>query len=68
MLLFPGGIEADDADDSFVWLNGKVYAMAKFDRARLMAAVPANGAVELRVVGALKDNRYFSGADTVKIK
>ena len=42
--------------------------MAKFDRAKLMAAVPANGPVELRVVGGLKDNRYFSGADTVKIK
>jgi predicted outer membrane repeat protein len=67
MLLFPGGIEAT-TQTFLVWLNGKVYTMAKFDRAKLMEAVPTNGTVELRVVGALKDGRYFSGADTVKIK
>ncbi len=67
MLLFPGGIEAM-TQTLVPWLNGKIYAMAKFDRARLMAAVPMNGSVELRIVGGLTDGRYFSGADTVKIK
>lgn len=67
MLLFPGGIEAT-TQTTLTWLNGNIYAMAKFDRGKLMAAVPTNGAVELRVVGALKDGRYFSGADTVTIR
>jgi hypothetical protein len=67
MLLFPGGIEAT-TQTTMVWMNGAVYAIGRFDLARLLAAVTTNGDVELRVVGALKDNRYFSGADTIKIK
>jgi hypothetical protein len=67
MLLFPGGIPAT-TQTTMVWMNGAVYAIGRFDMAKLLAAVTTNGDVELRIVGALKDSRYFSGADTIKIK
>jgi hypothetical protein len=67
MLLFPGAIAAT-TQTTMVWMNGAVYAIGRFDMAKLLAAVTTDGDVELRVVGALKDDRYFSGADMVKIK
>lgn len=67
MLLFPGGIKSD-AQTTVVWRNGKILVLGRFDRADIMAAVPQNGPVEMRLVGRLKDGRYFSGADTVRIK
>jgi hypothetical protein len=66
-LLFPGGIKAE-SQSVFYWLNGRTLVLARFDKAKLMAAVPDNGTVELRVVGRLKNGRYFSGTDTVTIK
>lgn len=67
MLLFPGSIEAS-TQKTTVWLNGKTYAMGRFDADELLAAVTTNGATQLRVVGALKDGHYFSAAGTVTIK
>jgi hypothetical protein len=67
MLLFPGSIEAS-TQKTTVWLNGKTYAMGRFDADELLAAVTTNGATQLRVVGALKDGRYFSATGTVTIK
>lgn len=67
MLLFPGSVAAT-AQTTMVWMNGSVFAIARFDTAAVLAAVAANGDVELRIVGALRDDRYFSGADTIKIK
>jgi hypothetical protein len=67
MLLFPGSIEAT-TQKTTVWLNGKTYAWGKFSADELLAAVTTNGAAELRVVGVLKDGRYFSAAGTVTIK
>ena len=67
MLLFPGSVAAT-TQTTMVWMNGSVFAIARFDTAAVLAAVTANGDVELRIVGALRDDRYFSGADTIKIK
>jgi hypothetical protein len=67
MLLFPGGIEAT-TQSVVPWLGGQMFATAKFDAARLMAAVPANGPLEVRVVARLKGNQFISGMDTVRIK
>ena len=67
MLLFPGSIKAV-SQTAFVWFTGRTHVMARFNRAELMAAVPNNGPVELRLVGKLKDGQYFSGVDTVRIK
>jgi len=67
MLLFPGGARAQ-TQTTLVWLDGKTYAMAQFRAAELLAAVPENGTVEVRVVGRLKNGLYFGGTDTIKIR
>ncbi len=66
-LLFPGGVRAV-AQTAFTWLNDRAIVLLKFNRADIMAAVPDNGPVELRVVGRLKDGYFFSGVDAVRIK
>jgi len=65
--LFPGGIPAVK-QNAFVWLSGDTLVLGTFKRADLMAAVPANGRTELRVVGRLKDGQHFSAADHVTIE
>lgn len=67
VLLFPGGIKAE-SQSIFVWLTGQPVVMARFDRDDLMAAIPDNGRVELRLVGKFNSGQYFSGTDTVRIK
>jgi hypothetical protein len=67
LLLFPGGVKAV-SQSLFVWLTGQAVVMARFDRSTVMAAIPDNGRVELRVVGKFKNGQYFSGTDTVRIK
>ncbi|MGE5293490.1 MAG: hypothetical protein ACM3VT_01545, partial [Solirubrobacterales bacterium] len=67
ILLFPGSIEAT-TQKTTVWLNKRTYVTARFDAAKLLNVVTTSGAVELRVVGAFKDGRYFSAANTVTIK
>ncbi|MBA7664457.1 hypothetical protein ES703_72518 [subsurface metagenome] len=47
--------------------HGRVKAIALFDKAELMNAVPENGWVELNVVGKLESGQYFYGSDTVEI-
>jgi hypothetical protein len=66
-LLFPGGAKAV-AQTAFTWLNGRTIVLVKFNRADLMAAVPENGPVELRIVGRLTDGQYFSGVGMVSVK
>ena len=66
-LLFPGGVQAV-AQTAFTWLNGKAIVLLKFDRADIMAAVPDNGPIEMRVVGRLEDMYFFSGVDNVRIR
>ena len=66
-LLFPGAVQAV-SQTAFTWLNGKAIVLLKFDRADIMAAVPDNGSVEMRVVGRLKDMYFFSGVDNVRIR
>ena len=56
------------AQTAFSWLSGKAIVLVKFDRAEIMAAVPDNGPVEMRVVGRLKDMYFFSGVDNVRIR
>ena len=68
MRLFPGGIPAVKQSAAFVWLTGDTLVQSTFKRADVMAAVPTNGRTELRVVGRLKDGRYFSAADFATIQ
>jgi len=56
------------AQTAFTWLNGKAIVLLKFDRADIMAAVPDNGPIEMRVVGRLEDMYFFSGVDNVRIR
>ncbi|MBN1509241.1 MAG: right-handed parallel beta-helix repeat-containing protein [Sedimentisphaerales bacterium] len=65
--LFPGGIPAV-RQSAFVWLSGDSLAQGAFRRADVMAAIPTNGPTEIRIVGRLKDGKYFSAADTVTIE
>lgn len=67
MLLFPGAVAATK-QTTMVWMNGAVYAIARFEMPQVLDALTTDGQVELRLVGALKDDRYFSGTDTVTIK
>jgi hypothetical protein len=67
LLLFPGGISAVK-QSAFVWLSGDTMVLGTFKRADLMAAAPANGRTELRVVGRLKDGQHFSAVDYVTIE
>jgi len=67
LLLLPGNIKAA-AQSAFPWFHGQVLVLARFNRADLMAAVPANGPARLTVVGRLKDGTSFAGTDSVKIK
>lgn len=65
--LFPGGIPAV-GQSAFTWLTGETMVLGTFRRADIMAAIPTNGQVELRIVGRLKDGQYFSAADKVTIE
>jgi hypothetical protein len=65
--LFPGGIAAVK-QSAFVWLSGDTLVLGTFKHADVMAAVPANGRIELRVVGRLKDGQHFSAVDKVTIQ
>lgn len=67
VLLLPGHVKAV-AQSIFPWIPGQLFILARFNRADLMAAVPTNGPVELKLVGQLKDGTYFAGADSVNIK
>ncbi len=67
LLLFPGGIAAVK-QSTFMWLSGDAMALGTFKRADVMAAVPANGRTELRVVGRLKDGQHFSAVDHATIE
>jgi len=68
LILYPSGIEAMR---QFVFDNrrrGTVSIFAVFDKAELMDAIPANGRVELQVLGHLRQpGQYFSGSDTIRI-
>jgi hypothetical protein len=64
---FPGGIPASK-QNAFVWLSGDSLAQGTFRLADVMAAVPTNGPAQIRIVGRLKDGRYFSAVDTVTIE
>ncbi|MHC4571446.1 MAG: right-handed parallel beta-helix repeat-containing protein [Planctomycetota bacterium] len=70
LILYPGGIEAMR---QFVFDNRRrgtqrVSIFAFFDKAELMDAIPANGRVELQVLGHLRQpGQYFSGTDTIRI-
>ncbi len=65
--LYPGGIEATK-QTYFPWLSGDTFIICSFDKAKLLKAVPRNGAVALRVVGRLKDGRYFSAEEDTTIR
>jgi hypothetical protein len=67
VLLFPGGARAT-RQSVFMWFSGDALVMAAFPGADLTAAVPANGPVQLRTVGRLKNGLFFSGSDTVTIQ
>jgi hypothetical protein len=67
MLLFPGGVRAYK-QTAFVWLSGDTLVMATFKGQAVMAALPEDGPVELRVIGRFREGRYFSGTDTVTIE
>jgi hypothetical protein len=67
LLLLPGNIKAA-AQSVFPWFHGQIFVLARFNRAELMAAVPANGVTQVTVVGRLKDGTYFAGADSINIK
>lgn len=67
LLLFPGGVPAI-RHTFFTWLSGDTFIFGTFPKDDFLAAVPQNGRVEVRVVGRLKNGRYFSGAETVKVK
>jgi hypothetical protein len=67
LVLLPGNIKAA-AQSAFPWFHGQVLVLARFKRADLMAAVPANGMTQVTVVGRLKDGTYFAGTDSVNIK
>ncbi len=67
LLLLPGNIKAA-AQSAFPWFRGQVFVLARFNRADLMAAMPANGVAQVTVIGRLKDGTYFAGADSVNIK
>ena len=70
LVLYPGGIKAIR---QFVIPNRRrgsqrVSIFAVFDKAELMDAIPANGRVELQVLGRLRQpGQYFSGSDTIRI-
>jgi len=69
LILYPVGIEAMR---QFVIPNrrrGTVSVFAVFGKAELMDAVPANGRVQLQVLGHMRQpGQYFSGTDTIRIK
>ncbi len=71
LILYPVGIEAMR---QFVLQNRRrgsqrVSIFAFFDKAELMDAIPANGRVELQVLGHLRQpGQYFYGSDTIRIK
>jgi uncharacterized repeat protein (TIGR01451 family) len=80
--LLPPGIGKDDIKDTLPTLYpGRVRAkrqivygtattskvIALFDKADLIAAIPQNGQVTLKVAGKLKDGRSFYGEATVRI-
>ncbi|MCL5279804.1 MAG: hypothetical protein M1376_07860, partial [Planctomycetes bacterium] len=67
LLLLPGNIKAA-AQSVFPWFHGQVLVLARFNRADLMTAIPANGVAQVTVVGRLKDGTYFAGTDSVNIK
>ncbi len=67
VLLLPGNIRAV-AQSAFPWLYGRVYIMARFNRADLLAAAPNNGPLQVTVVCRLKDGTYLAGTDSVNIK
>ncbi len=67
LLLFPGGVQAI-RHTFFLWLSGDTFIFGTFPKDEFLAAVPQNGRVEVRVVGRLKNGRYFSGAEMVKVK
>jgi len=70
LILYPGSMKAMR---QFVIPNRRrntqrVSIFAVFDKAELMDAIPANGKVELQVLGRLRQSgQYFSGSDTIRI-
>ena len=68
-VLYPAESEEGiEASRQYVYSkHGRVKAIAFFDKAELMNAVPENGWVELNVVGKLESGQYFYGSDAVKI-
>jgi len=68
LVLYPGGIKAMR---QFVFDNrrrGTVSIFGVFDKAELIDAIPANGRVELQVLGQLLQlGQYYSGYDTIRI-
>ena len=69
LVLYPGRIEST-RQFVFERRRGKrrhTAIFAFFDKQELMAAVPAEGRVELEVIGRLKSGQYFHGSDTIRI-
>jgi hypothetical protein len=69
LVLYPGGIEATSQRVSECGRGGTrgTMILALFDKSDLMDAAPANGSVELTVVGGLKSGQYFYGTDTIRV-
>jgi len=69
LLLYPGEIEATRqyAVQSGGRWRPRTTIFAFFNKDSLMAAVPADGPVELLVAGQLKTGTWFGGTDTVRI-
>jgi len=67
LLFFPGGIQASH-HRVVPWITGHTFVFGTFNKKDFLAAVPQKGRIEVRIVGRLKDGRYFSGTDTVKVK
>jgi hypothetical protein len=77
----PAGVDGDDIDGSFLLypgeiepsfsrlmtVNGSQKLFMVFDKSLLLAAVGANGAVELEIEGQLISGQCLYGSDRIKI-
>jgi hypothetical protein len=64
-LLYPGGIEPSFSRLMTVGGSQKLFMV--FDKSLLLAAVGANGAVELEIEGQLISGQCLYGSDRIKI-
>jgi hypothetical protein len=63
--LYPGRVRAKQQIVYGTETTAKVIAL--FDKAELVAAIPENGEVLVKVVGKLKEGRSFFGEATIYI-